>query len=65
VERSVEGNGLAWLITFRGLDAASSTIMAPLLVNGINIEAATDGKVSNYIFRLFFYAFSYVFVDHI
>jgi hypothetical protein len=56
VERSVEGNGLAWLITFRGLDALSSTMMAPLLVNGINIEAATDGKVSNY--ASYYYAFS-------
>jgi hypothetical protein len=45
VERSIEGNGLAWLITFRGLDALSSSMMSPLLVNGVNIAAATDGKV--------------------
>jgi hypothetical protein len=31
-------------------------MMAPLLVNGINIKAATDGKVSNY--ASYYYAFS-------
>lgn len=51
VDRSVEGNGLAWMITFRGFDDLSSTMMSPLLVNGVNIKAATDGQVSkNWIF---------------
>lgn len=55
VERTIEGNGLAWMITFRGLDVLSSSMMSPLLVNGVNIVAATDGKV--YINALIFMHF--------
>jgi hypothetical protein len=46
VARTVELNGLAWTITFRGFESDSSSMIAALYVNSVNIEAAIDGKIA-------------------
>jgi hypothetical protein len=43
VNRAVEGNGLAWTVTFRG---EATTPVYPLIVNGAQVKAAVDGGVS-------------------
>ena len=46
VSKSVENNGFAWQVTFRGENSRSSTDMPMMLVNSVNVDAAIGGATT-------------------